>query len=167
MSSAKREQLIDEAEGFREKGEAKAAIDVLHEYAEQNLDDTEVGLLLARLYDSIGRERDAIPYYQRVLEADPSDAVLVDAGIGLGSSLRSLGEFEQAITVLERVVERRPDNRAAETFLAMARFNAGQQQEAFETVLRILADSSSDQDIRAYNGALKFYAEDIAATWTD
>lgn len=165
MAEQSRDEVLEQADALRGKGDAKAAIEILQGYAADAPDDAEVALMIARGYDSIGQEREGVTWYERALanDLDPEDAI--DAGIGLGSSLRSLGEFDRAVEVLTRTCERFPDNRAAETFLAMARFNAGEQQAAFETLLRILAVHSADQDIRAYSGALTFYAEDISATW--
>lgn len=165
MADQTREQLIDDALAEREKGDAKAALDLLLEYGEANLDDAEVALLIASSYDSIGKEREAVPWYERALEADLVDAERISASIGLGSSLRALGEYDAALKILGDAHERFPINRAIETFLAMVQFNAGEQQKAFETILRILAENSGDQDIRAYAGALTFYAEDVAYIW--
>lgn len=165
MSEAPRDQLIEDAEALREKGDAKAALAILLEIGTRDTDDAEVALLIARAYDSIGQERDAVPWFERALAHGLVDEDHAEAAIGLGSDLRSLGEFERAIEVLALAHSRYPTNRAIETFLAMARFNAGDQQVAFETLLRILAENSGDQDIRAHAGALTFFAEDIAATW--
>lgn len=166
MAGQTREQVLEDAEAHKEKGDAKAALDVMLDYAEGAPDDGEVALFIARAYDSIGQEREGVQWYERALadtSLPPED--LLEAGIGLGSSLRALGEFDRAIEVLTRTCERFPTNRAAETFLAMARFNAGDEKGGFETLLRILAANSADQDIRAYGGALTFYSEDITATW--
>lgn len=165
MTELDRNTLLDQAGALRERGEARAAIELLVPYAEANHDDGEVALMIAELCDSSGRTREAVPHYERALASDLPIEDFIEASIGLGSSLRALGEYEQSIAILDAAHAKRPDNRVVETFLAMAQFNAGHQQKAFETLLRILSEASANQDIRAYSGALTFYAEDIAATW--
>lgn len=156
-----RDDLLEQVDALRDKGEARKAIELLGPYVEEHPEDADISYLLAALYDSSGQSRAALPHYERALAGDLLDEDYIEASIGYGSSLRALGEYEQSVAVLERAFARRPDNRAVETFLAMARFNNGDQVGAFQTLLRILAEASANQDIRAYNGALSFYADDI------
>jgi hypothetical protein len=47
----------------------------------------------------------------------------------------------------------------------MTLHNLGQSKAAFERLLTVLAETSSDRDIQAYRRAIVFYAQDIERVW--
>lgn len=115
--------------------------------------------------DRAGRERDAIGFYERAIAAGLSGESLAGAYLGLGSSLRALGEYARAVEVLERGHEIFPDDKALEVFLAMAHYNAKRPKEALERLLRLLAETTADADIAGFKRAILLYAEDIERVW--
>jgi tetratricopeptide (TPR) repeat protein len=156
------QQLIDEAADLREKGDAKAAIEVLLEAHELDPQDPDIDLQIAMAHDSIGQEAKAIPHYERAIANGLAGEDRLLAYVGLGSSLRALGRYEAAARALDAGLGEYPDSRVLETFRIMVRFNEGEHQQAFEQLLDLHARSCGDEQVRTYRGALQLYAEDIA-----
>ena len=59
-------------------------------------DSAKAHLLMAWNRDAQGDEQEAIPHYQQALKGSLSEADHFDALLGFASSLRCLGEYEQA-----------------------------------------------------------------------
>ena len=130
------------------------------------LEEAHAALERALAHDRSGREREAIPHYRSALAAggltveEEQEALL-----GLGSSLRVLGEYEPACEVLVAAHERFPEYRAFEPFLAMTLLNLGRHDEATELLLRCLAETSADPSVSRYRRALLAYAPRLDETW--
>ena len=117
------------------------------------------------VYDKLGLETEAVPFYERAIELGLPSEDLESALLGLGSTLRALGRYPESLEVLDRAVSEFPDNRALEVFRAMSQYNNGQTKEAAETLLRLLVATTSAPDIRSYQTALDIYSEDLDRTW--
>ena len=90
--------------------------------------------------------------------------VALGALLGLGSTYRVLGRYEDAVALLTGAAREFPEDGALRTFLAMALYNTGQHHESVRTLLRLLAATSEDPSVRAYKRAIEHYAEDLDAT---
>lgn len=112
-------------------------------------------------HDTLGLEREAVPFYERALALGLSGEDREGALIGLGSSCRCLGESAKAEETLRRACGEFPESRAAQAFLAMALHNAGRHAEAMEILLRNLGETSSDESIRRYRRAILGYAGNL------
>ncbi|MGW6396095.1 tetratricopeptide repeat protein [Streptomyces sp. NPDC055103] len=84
--------------------------------------------------------------------------------LGLGSTYRILGRYDDAVTLLTAAAEEFPEDGSLRAFLAMALYNTGQHHESVRTLLRLLAATSDDPSVRAYRQAIEHYAEDLDAT---
>ena len=107
-------------------------------------------------YDREGFEAEAIPHYERAIEAGLDDEQLAKAMLGLGSSLRNADRIDESVTVLENAVDRFPDHQALPVFLAFSLWSAGRGNEALSLLARRLGDGSG------YERAIGEYADDIA-----
>ena len=125
---------------------------------ERNPDDPAVAYQCAWVHDRMGREREAIPLYERAISRGLSGRDLEGAILSLGSSYRATGGCTKAAEVLRGGVERFPQNRAMQVFLAMALHNLDEHERAMEVLLRNLAETSSDPEIASYGEALSYYA---------
>lgn len=121
-------------------------------------DDAEANHQMAWLCDVRGYEREAVPYYLKAVAGDLSAEERRGALLGLGSTFRTLGEYPRAVEVLRHGVSEFPEDRAIQTFLAMALYNAAEYREAVELLLKNLIETTSDPEIRSYESALRFYA---------
>lgn len=117
------------------------------------------------MHDQLGREAEAVPFYEAALSLGLPDELLRGAYLGLGSTLRTLGRYGQAEATLQAGLARFPDAAEIKTFLAMTMHNLGQSRQAVELLLAVLADTSADPHVAAYQNAIRFYARDIERVW--
>ena len=149
---------LERAIRLRRAGELEEARTVLLELLQGNPEDPVVNYQCAWVHDRMGREREAIPLYERAIERGLSGGDLEGAILSLGSSYRAVGNPAKAAEVLRGGVARFPQNRAMQVFLAMALHDLDEHDEAMGLLLRNLAETSSDPEISAYKEALSFYA---------
>lgn len=156
---------LENIQQLRQRGEHEAARRQALELLQHQPQHADLHYLAACIHDSLGLEAEAIPHYQQALELGLSGDTAAEAWLGLGSSHRALGRFDEAETALREGVQQFPEHHALRTFLAMALYNRGQHKEATQSLLALLADGSADNGIRAYRRAIRFYAEDLDRTW--
>ena len=149
---------------LREAGRLEEARAILLELMEGNPDDAAVAYQCAWVHDRMGREREAISFYERAISLGLSGRDLEGAILSLGSSHRATGGYAKAAEVLQGGVERFPQNRAMQVFLAMALHNFGDHEEAMGILLRNLAETSADPEIASYERAISFYASRLNET---
>lgn len=159
------EDALAAAVALRERGEDEEALVALVDLHRLHPDDPRVNLQCAWIHDKLGLESEAVPFYEKALEGGLAGDDLHDALLGLGSTYRALGAYDEAVRVLDRAVSEIPDARDLEVFRAMALYNAGRAKEACETLLRLLVETSGDEGITRYRRALSHYAADLDRTW--
>ena len=149
---------------FARKGRRLEAHAYLVALAEQYPDDVEISYQTAWVHDVMGLETEAVPYYQRALNK-PGLAVddRLGAFLGLGSTYRVLGRFDESVETFGRGLEEFPDDPALQTFLAMALYNRGQPGEAIQILLGVVATTSADQRVQTYRRTIEHYAGDLDA----
>ncbi|MFJ9431645.1 tetratricopeptide repeat protein [Streptomyces sp. NPDC101490] len=155
---------LAEAVALRARGEKEEARRRLVALAAAHPHDAETAYQTAWAHDVLGLEAEAVPYYERSLAGTgltPEDRR--GALLGLGSTYRVLGRYEDAVTLLSGAVEEFPDDGALRAFLAMAHYNTGRNHEAVALLLRLLAATSEDASVRAYRPAIEHYAADLDA----
>ncbi|MFG2644990.1 tetratricopeptide repeat protein [Streptomyces sp. NPDC048370] len=168
LSDDERDGLLAAAVALREQGRQEEARDRLVELAARRPDDAEVAYQTAWAHDVLGLEAEAVPHYERALKATGTTGLSEEdrrgALLGLGSTFRILGRYEEAVATLRGAVEEFPDDGALRTFLAMALFNTGDHHESAMLLLRLLAATSDDPSVRRYRRAIEHYAEDLEET---
>ena len=150
---------------LRENGRAEEARELLLKLVAEKPDDPQINYQCAWVHDLLGRELEAVPFYERAIEVGLTGEDLEGAMLGLGSTYRALGEYERAVETLRGGTTRFPNSRAMQVFLAMALYNTGECREAVELLLRNLAETTGDEGISAYNRAILFYAGRLDETW--
>jgi tetratricopeptide (TPR) repeat protein len=120
---------------------------------------------VACLHDTLGRETQAIPLYQKAIALGLSEASLRGAWLGLGSSYRSTGQYAEALAAFEQGLARFPDAAEFRVFRAMACYNLGHHKEGMESLLAVLAVTMTDPDLTPYRRAIALYAEDLDRRW--
>lgn len=163
---------LAEAIQLREAGRAKQDQAMLEEartlllaLAAAYPDDAEIAFQTAVCHDNLGLEREAIPFYRQSIALGLTAPDLERAYLGLGSSYRELGEYQQAEETLRRGVKEFPQNRALQIFLSMALYNTQQYKEAMELVLTNLLETTADEKIQYFKRPLSFYAAHLDETW--
>lgn len=127
--------------------------------------DAEVQYEAACVHDSLGYEAEAVPFYKAAIAGDLSPARLRSAFVGLGSTYRALGRYSKARATLLDGLARFPEANELKVFLAMTRHNLGQSKEAVESLLMLLAATTSDESVQRYRNAIELYAGDIERAW--
>lgn len=124
---------------------------------------------LACKCDSEGRESEAVGHYESALRSLSSLSLEDQRGLllGLGSTYRCLGRYDESLQVFDRALEMFPAGREYSTFRALTKFNLGRSNECIEDLLNLLIDTTNDEGIRKYGRALRFYADKLDQTWTD
>lgn len=120
---------------------------------------------VACLHDTLGRETQAIPLYQKAIALGLSEASLRGAWLGLGSSYRSTGQYTEALAAFEQGLARFPDATEFRVFRAMACYNLGHHKEGMESLLAVLAVTTTAPDLTPYRRAIALYAEDLDRRW--
>jgi tetratricopeptide (TPR) repeat protein len=113
------QNLLDEALRLRSEGRLEEARNLLVRLAEAYPDHPEIRAHATFVHDALGLESEAIPHYEAALRLGLAGPLLADVFLGLGSTWRCLDEYEKARSILEQGVERFPEDRALQVFLAM------------------------------------------------
>lgn len=138
---------------------------ILEELYKATPNDPIVNYQYAWLHDRMGDERGAVPFYERAIQQGLAGEDLQGALLGLGSTYRCLGEYDKSVETLRRGMTEFPDAREFPTFLAMALYNTGKHAEAMELLLLTLVETSSDEGIKGFEEAIRFYADKLDETW--
>ncbi len=160
------EEQLAEAIRLREAGEHEAARAMLLALVAAYPDDAQVQLQTAWVHDTLGLEREAVPFYERAFALGLAGEARRGALLGLGSTYRTLGAYPQAEETLRRGVREFPEDGAFPVFLAMVLYNRGQHAQAMELLLRALAETSDDTHIQRYRRAILLYADKLDHVWT-
>ena len=150
---------------LRQAGDYPAAQVIFADLLAASPDDPPVNYHYAWWHDVQGLEADAVPYYERAIANGLCGADLRGALLGLGSTYRALGQYEQARATLLKGVEQFPDAQEFPVFLAMAQYNLGEHHAAMTLLLRALAQTSADAGIQRFQRAILFYADDLDRVW--
>jgi tetratricopeptide (TPR) repeat protein len=163
---------LAEAIQLRETGRARQDQAILEEartllldLAAAYPDDAEITFQTAVVHDNLGFEREAISFYVRALAQGLSGPDLERALLGLGSTYRGRGDYQQAEETLRRGVREFPHNRALQVFLAMTLYNTQHYKEAIELLLTNLMETTSDEALEYFKRPILFYASHLDETW--
>lgn len=81
--------------------------------------------------------------------------------LGLGSTYRATGEYPASLRAFDDGLTEFPQANELMLFRAMTLYNLGENKRAVADLLLLLADTSSDPDIRGYQRAIRHYAADL------
>ncbi|GGY04457.1 tetratricopeptide repeat protein [Paludibacterium paludis] len=154
-------QTLEAALTLRGRGCHEEALCALVKLAGEEPGDAQVQAQAAFVHDFLGREEEAVPFYERAIAQGLSPELERECLLGLGSSYRNLGRYQEAWDILARGRERYPDAQEFVVFGAMAGYNLGRHHEAMALLLGALADTSCDETIKAYRSAIRVYASDL------
>ena len=156
--------LIDAAK-LREKDLHEEARQILVQLAVEFPTNPVVQYRTACVYDFLGREREAIPYYLAAIKNDLPEPDLRGAYLGLGSTYRTLGQYAESKKILLEGSSRFPDANEMKIFLAMTLYNLGEDHAAVSSLLKLMTKTTFDEKIKEYEPAILFYAQDLNKKW--
>ncbi|MCO6503238.1 MAG: tetratricopeptide repeat protein [Acidimicrobiales bacterium] len=88
-------------------------------------DDARLHYLVACAYDGQGLEHEAVPHYVKAIATGLDGDELRNAHLGLGSTYRAIGRYEEALDTFDRGLETFPGAPELLVFRAMTLHNLG------------------------------------------
>jgi len=161
------EETIARAKELRREDELDASQELLLNLLAEHPNDPLVLYEVGGSYDIMGEEKEAIPYYQKAIKAGLDGDELQECLVCLGSSQRNVGQFDEAVETLEKVVNQFPDDNSGKVFLALAYYSDGREDEAVRLLLELLLETTNDQNILNYADPLDYYKDNLDEVWDD
>lgn len=156
---------LEAAIQLRESGNLEEARLLLLVLIDQQPLNPSVWYQCAWIHDVLGLESEAIPYYKKSLELGLKEEERKGALLGLGSTYRTLGMYDEAKLIFEEAIKEYPDRREYQVFLAMVLYNQNAFSEAMSILLKQLAETSKDEGIQDYSKAIIFYSDKLDQIW--
>jgi YaiO family outer membrane protein len=141
-----------EAERLANSGANAAALRQFQALAAANPDDIEARLWIARLHARMNNPEHAVSVYRSILAVQPQH---VDALVGLGSALVTLGQLRDAADALNRAEALAADRPAVLTAQGRLHQAGNHNTLALAYYLRALALDPGNADARAASDALR------------
>lgn len=113
---------------------------------------------IAWTYDSLAKSRLAIPFYIASLTLGLKEE-RPNAIVGLGSCYRSVGEYENALKILEDGLVEFPENRSIRMFRSILLNALEKNDETVDTLIALLKYISEDGSIQKFEKALRVCAD--------
>ncbi len=151
---------LDKAVKLRSEGKLEESNKMLINLVNENPDDAIINYQCAWSYDVLEKETDAIAYYENAIRLGLPDEVLKEAYLGLGSTYRTIGEYEKSKKTLELAMNKFKDN-SLKVFYAMTLYNLENYSESMNILLKLLAETSKDNTIKGYSRAIEFYSDKL------
>ncbi|QAY65692.1 tetratricopeptide repeat protein [Paenibacillus protaetiae] len=158
---------LQHAVKLREQGNKEEAKQLLMVLNTEQPGQAHILYQLAWTCDTLGQESEAVPYYEQAIRLGLPQEDEIGAMLGLGSTYRTLGQYEQSASMFRQAVSKYPERREFRIFYAMTLYNLGQHAKAMELLLVELSETSSDPGIREYRRAIAFYADKLDQIWND
>ncbi len=156
---------FDEVLELKRSGNEESAVRLALQLAAADTEDFALQYKVACLLDSVGREPEAVAFYVKALVGLTHPRDRAGALLGLGSTYRTLGQYSLSIETFDRGVAEFPTDNAIKVFRAMTLYNLERSKDAMAQLLSVIADTANDERLRAYDRAIRFYAEDLDKIW--
>lgn len=150
---------------LRQNGQHEEAKVQLVQLAAQFPQDPVVQYETACVHDFLGFEREAVPFYLVAIQNGLSGNDLRSTYLGLGSTYRTLGMYEESKKTFLEGLQRFPDATEIKVFLAMTQYNLDEHHTAIASLLNIIAETTADSEIKSYARAIREYAENLDRIW--
>jgi tetratricopeptide (TPR) repeat protein len=108
--------------------------------------------------DFLGKESDAVPYYEKAIANGLAGEDRKGAMLGLGSTYRCLGEYLSSLKIFDEAINEFADDLSLKVFRALTLHKLGQSEKSIEQLLILLLNTTGDQSIKSYDKALRFFS---------
>ncbi len=149
---------LDAIVGARAHGQSREILPRLKALDERHPNVAEINYQLAWSCEVLDRGAEAVPYYEKAIALGLAPNELSGALLGLGSTLRMLGQLDRSAEVLRSGQLQFPDNPEFAVFLALTLHAQGQAGAALRLTLETLCATSEDPGITAYQRAIRHAA---------
>ena len=159
------EKKLDKAIDLRKNGNYKESNELLINLVQEFPDNASINYQCAWSFDLLGEETKAVPFYENGIKLGLPSEELEGAILGLGSTYRTLGEYEKSKSTFLKGIELFPSNKAIQTFYAMTLYNLNEHSKAMELLLKCLIETTKDTEIISYTKAIDFYSDKLDEVW--
>ena len=150
---------------LRKNGKLKESNELLLTLVKESPNDAYTNYQCAWSYDVLGKEMKAVPFYENAINLGLNGKDLEGALLGLGSTYRSLGEYEKSKSTFSKGMELFPDNRAIQVFYSMTLYNLKEYSTAMELLLKCMIETTADNEILSYKKAIEYYSNKLDEVW--
>lgn len=149
---------LDSIVGARAHGQSAEILPRLRKLDERFPNVAEITYQIAWTHDVLGQAAEAVPCYEKAIALGLPPNELSGALIGLGSSLRLLGQLDRSADVLRSGKVQFPANPEFDAFLALTLHAQGKHADALRLALDTLCETTEDPGLTAYQRALRHAA---------
>jgi RimJ/RimL family protein N-acetyltransferase len=149
---------IEKVKSLLDSEEPVAAFEKVQTALKEHPQNADLNYLAACICDGYRTEAEAIPFYLKSLDLGLKGTDRRDAFLGLASTYRSLGQYENSKKTFEVGIREFPLYRPYSVFLALTEFNLDNSAGAIKLLLDQILETTSNQEILSYERALKFYS---------
>ncbi len=160
-------KTISRARELRREDQLEESQELLLDLLEAHPHDPLVLFEVGGAYDVLGEVETAIEFYQRALDQGLEGPDRQECLICLGINHRGLGDAETAVSILEDAAKQFPDDNSIRTFLALAYYSDGQDDQAVQTLLDVLLKTTKDEAVLAYADTLDYYKDNLDEIWEE
>ena len=153
---------LDAIVGARAHGQAEEIFPRLQQLDAKHPNVAEINHQLAWTCDVLGRAPEALPYYEKAIALGLPPNELSGALIGLGNTLRALGQLARSAEVLRSGQAQFPDNAEFAVFLALTLHARKEYGEALRVALDTLCNTTEDPGLTAYQRTIRHEAAKLA-----
>ncbi|WP_059173351.1 tetratricopeptide repeat protein [Bacillus sp. FJAT-27445] len=159
------EMELEKAVALRNSGHHKESNELLIKLVQEFPDHASINYHCAWSFDLLGEESKAVPFYEKAIQLGLSSIELEGALLGLGSTFRTLGEYEKSKSIFLKGIKTFPNNKAIQIFYSMTLYNLNEHSKAMELLLKCLIETTNDDEIVKYKKAIEFYSNKLDETW--
>jgi tetratricopeptide (TPR) repeat protein len=149
---------LDAIVGARAHGQFNQLLPRLKDLDTRFPNVAEIVCQIAWTCETLGRHTEALPAYEKAIALGLNPNEHSGALIGLGNTLRALGQYGKAMHTFRTGKSLFPANREFDVFLALALHDLGKDAEALQLVLETLCDTTEDPGLTAYQRAIRHAA---------
>lgn len=156
---------IEAAIEQRRQRNLAAALELLEAALKDNPNDPMIYYQIGWTHDALGKESDALEPYKKALALDLHGKSRQGLFVGLSSTLRCLGKYEEALQVVNQACGEYPHEIVFSVLRALILNNLNRGDEAISLLLTALLDTTNDLGIRQYDRAMRFYSTRLRETF--
>jgi tetratricopeptide (TPR) repeat protein len=146
---------LDAIVGARAHGQLNQLLPRLQELDARHPNVAEIAYQIAWSCDTLGRHEQALASYEKAIALGLPPNELSNALIGLGTTLRALGQLDRSAEVLRSGKLQFPDNREFDVFLSLTLHAQGQSAESLRLAIETLIETTEDPGLTAYGRAIR------------
>jgi tetratricopeptide (TPR) repeat protein len=155
------EREVARSWALNREGRAEEALAIVRGLVERYPDEPRAHFEYAGALDYQGREVEAVAPYRKAQALGLSGDDLPRLYVQLGSTLRNVGEYDEAERFLAEGQQRFPHHAGIQAFHALALLSAGRCREAVVALLDLINGNADRINLDGYDRALRAYTDEL------